>query len=29
MFIVWFCGICAVVLILLLPLMRRWSEGRA
>jgi hypothetical protein len=27
MFIFWFCGICAVALMLLLPLMRRWSTG--
>jgi hypothetical protein len=27
MFIFWFCGICAVALIFLLPLMRRWSKG--
>jgi proton-dependent oligopeptide transporter, POT family len=27
MFIVWFCGICAAVLLLLLPLQRRWSHG--
>ncbi len=27
MFIVWFCGICAAALLLLLPLLRRWSHG--
>jgi POT family proton-dependent oligopeptide transporter len=29
MFIVWFCGICAALLILLLPFLRRWSHGIA
>jgi POT family proton-dependent oligopeptide transporter len=27
MFIVWFCGICAAALLVLLPLLRRWSHG--
>lgn len=27
MFIVWFCSLCAVAVILLLPLLRRWSHG--
>jgi POT family proton-dependent oligopeptide transporter len=27
LFIVWFCSLCALALILLLPLLRRWSHG--
>jgi proton-dependent oligopeptide transporter, POT family len=27
MFIVWFCSLCALALVLLLPLLRRWSHG--
>ena len=27
MFIFWFCSLCAIAVMLLLPLMRRWSQG--